>query len=171
MHLKVLEGSWILIFLYFLKDLKIPWKLQSVLEIPWISVLTLSNPKEKEQPQKYLQYKIAHEELLKKTWSFFCMHWMESLSPWVLESFSIFFNFAHPFLLLYLLYYLHLLFMFWAVIFMFHSVWWRFPRFELWLISWHSFSTLYVVTTARWFRFYEIVRSASTMIYGSICSI
>ena len=84
MHLKVLEGSWILIFLYFLKDLKIPWKLQSVLEIPWISVLTLSNPKEKEQPQKYLQYKIAHEELLKKTRSFFCMHWMESLSPWVL---------------------------------------------------------------------------------------
>ena len=79
MHLKVLEGSWILIFFYFLKDLKIPWKLQSVLEIPWISVLTLSNPKEKEQPQKYLQYKIAHEELLKKTRSFFCMHWMESL--------------------------------------------------------------------------------------------
>ena len=50
-----------------------------MLEIPWISVRTLSSPKEKEQPQKFLQYKIAHEELLKKTGAFFCVHWMESL--------------------------------------------------------------------------------------------
>ena len=74
-----LESPWILIFLNFLTDLKSPWKLQSVLEIPWISVRTLSSPKEKEQPQKFLQYKIAHEELLKKTGAFFCVHWMESL--------------------------------------------------------------------------------------------
>ena len=41
-------------------------------------------------------------------------------------------------------------------LFLFHSVWWRFPRFELWLISWHSFFTIYVVPTARSFRFYRL---------------
>ena len=95
------------------------------------------------------------------------MHWMESLKngKCALETEAkkvycnpsqSFFKFAHPFLLLYMLCYLHLLFMFWAVIFMFHSVWWRFLRFALWLISWHSFFTLYVVPTARWFRFYRL---------------
>ena len=50
-----------------------PWKLQLVLESPWISVLTLSNPdsqvpnvEEKEQTQKNLQDKIANGVKIKK---------------------------------------------------------------------------------------------------------
>ena len=52
-----------------------PWKLQLSLENPWISVLTLSNPKEKEQD---LQDKITHvvDWTNKDMGSF--LHWMES---------------------------------------------------------------------------------------------
>ena len=28
--------------------------------------------------------------------------------------------------------------MFWAVIFLFYSIWWQFPSFEFWYISWHN---------------------------------
>ena len=55
-----------------------------------------------------------------------------------LKSVSIFFKLVHPCLFLYLLCYLYFLFTFWAVIFMFHSVWWRFPLVEFWKkIPWH----------------------------------
>lgn len=47
--------------------------------------------------------------------------WATKVSKTTLQSFSIFFNSFHPFLFLYLLRYLCLLFMFWAAIFMFHS--------------------------------------------------
>ena len=49
-----------------------------------------------------------------------------------LQSVSVFFKFVHPFLLLHLLCYFYLLFMFWAVILMFHLVWWRFP--QIWIV-------------------------------------
>ena len=54
---KHLESSWIL---KLIQGLASPWKIQLVVEIPWISLLTLSNPKGKEQTQKDLQDKIAH---------------------------------------------------------------------------------------------------------------
>ena len=47
-----------------------------------------------------------------------------------LQSVSIFPQFVHLFPFLYLLCYLYLLVMFWAVQFMFHSVWWRSLLFE-----------------------------------------
>ena len=53
-----------------------------------------------------------------------------------LQSVSIFWKFKHPCLLFYLLCYLYLLFKFWTVSFMFHSLWWRFPSFEFRLILW-----------------------------------
>ena len=50
-----------------IQGLESPWKLLSMLESPWISVLTLSNPKEKKQTDD-IQVKIAHVvEKLKKT--------------------------------------------------------------------------------------------------------
>ena len=69
-----------------------PWKLQLVLESPWISVLSLSNPdsqvpnvEEKEETQKNLQGKIAHGVKIKKDIKslalFFCTEW----SPWTME--------------------------------------------------------------------------------------
>ena len=62
--LKVLESQ----------GLENSWKLQSMLESPWILVLTLSNPDsqvaKRRQSQKHLQDKITHVvEELKKTYS------------------------------------------------------------------------------------------------------
>ena len=51
-------------------------------------------------------------------------------------------KFVHPCLLLYLLCYLYLLLMFWAVIFMIHSIWWQFLLLEFWQILGHSSFTM-----------------------------
>ena len=40
--------------------------------------------------------------------------------------------------ILYVLCYLYFLLIFWGVILMFHSIWWLFPMFKFWYISWHS---------------------------------
>ena len=47
---------------------------------------------------------------------------------------------CHPCLLLYFFGFFFRLIMFWAVVFMFHSVWWRFPIFQFRQISWHTSS-------------------------------
>ena len=67
-----------------IQGLESSWKLQSVVESPWISVLTLSNPDsqlhKKGKKQKDLQDEIAHVvEELKKIDSRLFFHWMESL--------------------------------------------------------------------------------------------
>ena len=63
----------------------------------------------------------------------------ELLAAYNCKAVSVLFKFAHPFLLLYLLCYPYRQFfvffqMFWAVYFMFYSVWRWFPLFEFWLI-------------------------------------
>ena len=71
--------------------LESPWKLQSTLESPWISVLTLSNP-DCVSNMKDLQDKIAHVVVELNSRHF--LHWMESLkngkcvleSPWIFYS-------------------------------------------------------------------------------------
>ena len=78
------------LFITFLKSkfqgLESPWKLQSVLESPGISVLTLSNPDSQVPNMKDLQDKIAHVVVqLKKTKSLFCTEW----SPWKMRNVSL----------------------------------------------------------------------------------
>ena len=66
--------------------------------------------------------------------------WQASFQKPQLQSFSIFFyKFVHQCLLSYFLCYSYLLLTFGAVILMFHSIWWQFPLFRLWLYSRHSF--------------------------------
>ena len=55
--------------------------------------------------------------------------------------------------LLYLLFYLYLLSMFWAVIFMLSAVWWQFPLLEFWQISWHSSFNFKIKITLEWFSY------------------
>ena len=58
--------------------------------------------------------------------------WWASFPKPQLQSASIFFKFIHPCFLLYLLCHLYPLLTFWAVIFMFPSIWWRFLMAEFW---------------------------------------
>ena len=54
------------------------------------------------------------------------------------QSVSIFFKLVYTSFLLFLPCYLNPLLTFWAVILMFHSVWWQFPLFEFLYILWQS---------------------------------
>ena len=82
------HGKGITGFVCTLKVQESPWKLQSILESPWISVLTLSNP-DSVPNTKDLQDKIAHVVVELNSRHF--LHWMESLkngkcvleSPWI----------------------------------------------------------------------------------------
>ena len=58
--------------------------------------------------------------------------------------------------ILYMLCYLYFLLIFWVVILMFHSIWWLFPMFKFWYISWHSSfirRRLLLVFIRQWCRF------------------
>ena len=67
-----------------IQGLESPWKLQWVLESPWISVLTLSNldfhvPKSSKRAERPSNCSCCQTELKKDIHSSLFLHWMESL--------------------------------------------------------------------------------------------